>query len=71
MAYIPKDNTGSLFRNEQKKNEKSPDYTGSIMIDGSEKRLSAWLKEGKKGKYLSLQISDPMPRQKRDEDMPF
>jgi len=71
MAYTPKDNTGSLFRNEQKKNEKSPDYTGSIMIDGSEKRLSAWLKEGKKGKYLSLQISDPMPRQKRDEDMPF
>ena len=61
--FTLKENQGSLFRNESKKEDKHPDYTGTIMIGGSEKRISAWLKEGKKGKFLSLQISDIQPRQ--------
>lgn len=61
--YTMKENSGSLFRNENKREDKHPDYTGSIMIGDTEKRISAWLKEGKKGKFLSLQISDIQPRQ--------
>jgi hypothetical protein len=77
MAFIPKDNSGSLFRNDQKKHDKSPDYSGTIMIAGTEKRISAWLREGKKGKYLSLQISEMQARsssessQKSEDDLPF
>jgi hypothetical protein len=76
MAYIPKDNSGSLFRNDQKKHDKSPDYSGTIMIAGTEKRISAWLREGKKGKYLSLQISDMQDRggssaPSSSDDLPF
>jgi hypothetical protein len=57
-----RDNSGVLFRNDDKKSEKSPDYTGSAMIDGVEKRLAAWIKEGRKGKFMSLSFSEPKER---------
>jgi hypothetical protein len=49
------------------------------MIAGTEKRISAWLREGKKGKYLSLQISDLQERSassassapETSDDLPF
>lgn len=72
--YEHKPNTGSLFRNEKKKDDKHPDYTGNIMIGNELKRISAWLREGKKGKFLSLQISDPKPSNESkqgDDDLPF
>jgi len=49
MAYQPKEGSGSLFKNERK-------ATGSIMVQGREHYLSAWTKEGKKGKFLSVSI---------------
>lgn len=54
MGYELKEGQGSLFRNETKKSENSPDYGGSILIDGTEYWLSGWLKEGQRGKWLSL-----------------
>lgn len=57
-----RDNSGVLFRNDDKKSEKSPDYTGTAMIDGVEKRLAAWIKEGRKGKFMSLSFSEPKER---------
>jgi hypothetical protein len=56
--YTQKEGQGSLFRNDKKNNEKSPEYTGSIMINGRDMRLSAWVKESKSGKFLSVQISE-------------
>jgi hypothetical protein len=57
MAYETKPNTGSLFVNDKKENEKHPDRTGSINIDGKEYWLNGWLKESAKGvKYLSLSV---------------
>ena len=47
--YQPKDNSGSLFRNERKERDNQPDYNGSVLIDGVEYWQSAWLKEGKNG----------------------
>lgn len=55
--YTPKDNSGVLFSNKDKKNEKSPDYSGNVIINGKEFRLAGWLKDGKKGKFLSLSVS--------------
>lgn len=56
MAYTPKEGSGSLFKNERKTTETHPDYTGSIMVNGKEHWLSAWVKEGKKGKFFSVSI---------------
>ena len=66
--YEEKPNTGSLHHKAVKKSDKSPDYTGSIVIDlralgvgsGEHKlRLSGWKRVGKtSGKqYLSLAVS--------------
>src|SRR6516165_8170020 len=50
------DNSGILFRNEDKQKEKDRDYRGEITINGVEHWLSGWIKEGRKGKFLSLSI---------------
>jgi len=57
MAYEPKDMTGSLFRNEKRENDKQPEYTGSVMIDGRAFWLNGWVKETSAGKkYFSLAL---------------
>ena len=62
-----KDNSGVLFKNENKDNERKPDYKGNIMVDGQEYWLSAWIKEGKNGKFMSLAMN---PRDARQEEKP-
>ena len=53
MSY---DNSGILFKNDRKTESKHPDYNGSITVDGVEYWLSAWIKEGQKGKFMSLSV---------------
>lgn len=60
------DNTdrGVLFKNTDKRNENSPDYTGEINVKGTKQSLSAWVQTSKTGmKYLSLKVRDPLPPQ--------
>jgi hypothetical protein len=86
MAYTPKPNSGSLFKNTRKVSESHPDYTGSVMLEsGKEHYLSAWVKEGAKGKFFSISIgkvkepvgfkaagSDELPRNTiEDDSVPF
>jgi len=75
-----RDNSGVLFKNENKDNEKKPDYKGSIMVDGTEYWLSSWIKEGKSGKFMGLAVSPkdgqppankPVPPNLKDDDIPF
>ena len=63
-----KPGTGVLFRNDKKETERHPDYTGSVILpDGTEHWLSAWIKEGKKGKYMSLSIGETKQAQTSTE----
>jgi len=49
------DNTNrwTLFRNVDKKNENSPEFSGKINIDGVEYLLNGWVKEGQNQKFFS------------------
>ena len=60
-------NTFVLFKNNQKRSENSPDYTGKINVDGQELRLAAWLKEGKNGKFFSGKVSEFQQTQHEQE----
>ena len=76
MAYTPKENTGVLFKNTKKTNDKQPDYTGNIIVGTTEMQLAAWIKEGKNGKFMSLKMSEPNSKQETSssndgDDMPF
>ena len=68
-------NTGILFLNDQGDNPKRPAYTGNINIEGKEYKLAGWVREGKKGKFISLKIDDkaaakPAATEETDE-IPF
>lgn len=63
MAYQPKDGQGALFKNDKDGNESRPDYKGNIQIEGVEYELAAWIKDGKKGKFLSI---NAQVRQRKD-----
>ena len=63
MAY-DNTNSGALFKNDKKEKDTHPDYRGSINVEGAEYWVSAWIKEGKSGKFmsLSLQSKDDAPK---------
>ena len=52
-----RDNSGVLFKSDKIENERSPQYKGNITVDGKEYWISAWIKEGKSGKFMGLAVS--------------
>ena len=59
-TYTPRELSGSLFKNDKGDNPNRPDYRGDICIGGVVYSLSAWIKEGQRGKFMSLQAT-PKP----------
>lgn len=69
MAEYDNTNKGTLFQNERRDKATSPNYTGSININGEEFWLSAWVKESKAGKrFLSLSVSPKEPKKEIKDD---
>ena len=76
------DNSGALFKNDRKEQEKQPDYKGSLTVNGAEYWISAWLNESKSGqKYMGLKVNLKEQQQapaapkndavEFDDDVPF
>jgi hypothetical protein len=62
------DNSGILFRNEDKAKDSDRDYQGSITVSGTEYWLSAWVKQGKRGKFMTLSVK---PKEQRTAATPL
>lgn len=83
---------GALFINRNKTNDKQPDLSGDVeitmdtlkaLVDLAKKnqplkmRMAGWVKEGKSGKFYSIQLSEnkqqekPKPKMAFDDDIPF
>jgi uncharacterized protein (DUF736 family) len=63
--------TGALFRDENRKSDKHPEFTGSAEVDGTEYWLSAWVNESKQGrKYFKIKFKakDEAAKLKADEE---
>ena len=79
MAYEIRELSGSLFKNEKKTEEKHPQMQGSCLIEGVEYYVSAWTKEGAKGRWQSLAFKrkdskpadKPAPASDDDDSIPF
>jgi hypothetical protein len=78
MAKFDQTNRGALFKNDEKgDNEKAPDYTGPLDVEGVDHRVAAWLRETKDGKrkFLSLQVEKKGAAtgssKAEDDDIPF
>lgn len=84
MSQYDNNLTGVLFKNDKGDNEKRPDYKGSAEIEGVQYWVSAWIKEGAKGKFMSMKYerkeaqadkprsADPAPAGPvTDDDIPF
>lgn len=75
---------GVLFKNDKKRAENHPDYTGNFtltaallkeyeaaMVNGEVKvDLAAWIKEGRKGKFLSLSVNAPYKGERKTQSAP-
>jgi len=58
-------NSGMLYKNDRKETEKQPDYKGSFIDkDNVEYWLSGWIKDGKKGKFISFVVEPKDKSQK-------
>jgi hypothetical protein len=83
MTETPEDaGHGALFKNDKKEKPSHPDYRGDCTIKGRKFWMSAWIKEGAKGKYMSVAFrqveekpAEAKPKVKApataDDDIPF
>jgi hypothetical protein len=54
-----RDMSGFMFRNQRKQEgDRLPDYEGRLIVHGTKLRVAGWIKQGAKGKFLSLAVKE-------------
>ena len=64
MSDYDNTNRGALFKKTERKSDKHPEYDGPLNVGGVEYQISAWVREGKNGKFFSLSVK---PKEERKE----
>jgi uncharacterized protein (DUF736 family) len=55
-----RNNTGAIFKNDNKKAENHPDYKGKVNVNGKDMEIALWMKTSAKGvKFFSVSFSEP------------
>jgi uncharacterized protein (DUF736 family) len=55
-----RNNTGAIFKNDNKKADNHPDYKGKVNVNGKDMEVALWLKTSAKGlKFFSASFSEP------------
>jgi hypothetical protein len=62
-----RNNSGVLFKADKVDNDRAPQYKGNITVEGKDYWISAWVKEGKSGKFMGLAVSPKEPMAKPSE----
>ena len=64
-------NSGAIFKNSKKTSEKSPDYKGTVNVNGKDMEISLWFKESQKGiKYFSASFQEPFKKDSETKTYP-
>lgn len=79
MAFQNKPNTGAMFSNRNKKEDKHPDLKGTINLSGNEMNIAAWKRTTKSGQqFLSIKVSEsrmekniPEKKNPQQDGLPF
>ena len=60
MTQFDDSNTAVIFKHDKKGNDKAPDYSGKVNMDGKEMRLAMWLRKSNKdgSTFMSGQLSE-------------
>lgn len=73
-------NKGIFFKNNFKEKDSQPDYKGKLNVEGKDFDLAGWIRDGAKGKFISLSISEPYnkesapqadPQAEEKDSLPF
>ena len=71
MTDYDDNNRGQIWPNDKEGNEKRPDFTGSLNVEGVEYWVSGWKrKEGANPKAPSLSFSIQKKEEKKTENVP-
>jgi len=63
-----REGSGILLTNRQKRSDRSPDYTGTVTINGNPYEISGWAKTGRNGgAFITLSLRIPQPGQARTQ----
>jgi hypothetical protein len=78
MAYEHREGSGTLFKNKFKDTDSKPDFKGEIMLNGQLMDIAAWTKQGAKGEFWSLKVSEKRAvkandfnQKNNDSELPF
>ena len=68
MAWEVRDMSGSVFKNNRRDRDTSPNLTGSGMVFGKEVWINAWVKTDKNGeKWISFSFKEKEAKPQQDQ----